>query len=85
MTNEEMRKHPGYIEALEKIKHYTPGFKFTIQWDPIPKAKANGLRFILRDACELGLIESISDDWGWNSTGDFTMTASTYKRTVVQV
>lgn len=84
MTSTEMRNHPGYIEAMEKIADYRPGFQFTIRWNPIPRAKANGLRFILQDARDKGLIESISDDWGWNKHGEFTMTASTYRRTGVQ-
>lgn len=83
MTNEELRNNPGYIEAMEKIKNYRPGFEFTILWNPIPRAKANGLRFILQDAMDAGLIKSISDGWGWDHNGEFTMLESTYRRTEV--
>ena len=81
MTRMELRQHPGYIEAMEKIANYRPGFEFTIHWNPIPRAKANGLRLVLQDAREQGLIESISDDWGWDYNGEFNMSASTYRRT----
>lgn len=81
MTTQELRNHPGFIEAMEKIQNYNPGYQFTIRWNPIPKAKVNGLRLVLQEAREQGLIESISDDWGWDRHGDFTMTASTYRRT----
>ncbi len=84
MTQEELRNHTGYIEAMEKIKNYRPGFEFTIRWNPIPRAKANALRFVLQDARDKGLIESISDDWGWDYNGEFTMLASTYRRTEVK-
>ena len=84
MTREELRNHPGFIEAVEKIEKYRPGFEFTIRWNAIPRAKANALRIVIQDARDKGLIKSISDDWGWDHNGEFTMMASTYRRTEVK-
>ena len=84
MTHEEVRNHPGYIEAMEKIKGYRPGFRFTINFSRIPTAKANGLRIVLRDACKLGILESVSIGLGWDDKGDFGPLDETYRRTEAQ-
>lgn len=60
MTREEARQHDGYKEAYAKIESYRKGFEFTINFSVIPKAKANGLRLILKDAVNNGLLESIA-------------------------
>ena len=60
MTKEELRKRSGYIEAVEKIRNYSKGFTFTLDFSRIPKAKANALRIVLKDCENMGLIESIS-------------------------
>lgn len=85
MTHEELRTQPGYIEAMEKIKRYRPGFRFTINFSRIPTAKANGLRYVLQDACKLGLIKSVSIGLGWDDLGNFGPLDETYQRTEVQV
>lgn len=59
MTREELRNTKDYKEAMAKIEAYHKGFRFTIDYTQIPRAKANGLRFILRDACKSGLLESV--------------------------
>lgn len=60
MTYEELRASEGYKEAMAKIRGYSKGFEFTIYYGSIPRAKANGLRFVLNDAKDFGLIESIA-------------------------
>ena len=79
MTKTELRANPHYIEAMEKIKNYRPGFEFNINFVPIPRAKANGLKLILKDACDLGYLESIQIglDLGGNITDE------TFKRTTL--
>lgn len=48
------------MKAINKIKGYPKGFEFTINYSSIPtKAKENGMRYILRKAKEMGLIECI--------------------------
>lgn len=80
MTTQQLRSHPGYKDAMAKIIKYRPGFQFTIDYTNIPRAKANGLRAILRDACKLGYLESISFDVALNCE----ITAETYRRTEAQ-
>lgn len=77
MTTTELRAHPEYKVCMDKIKAYRPGFEFTMDWTQIPRAKANGLKLILKDACDLGYLESIQ--FGLDLTG--TCTDETYKRT----
>ncbi len=54
MNNTDMRNSTGYKEAIAKIEGYRKGFVCS----RIPTAKANGLKFILRDAEEAGLINA---------------------------
>lgn len=64
MTIDELRNNPEYKACMDKITGYHVGFKFTTHWDRIPVAKANSLKIILRDACEMGLIEQIATGVG---------------------
>ena len=59
MTVEELRKTEDYAEAMEKIKGYHKGFKFTVYYNKIPKPNANALKEILNDCCKAGIISSI--------------------------
>lgn len=63
MTVTELRNHPEYKLCFDKIKAYSKGFEFKLNYAQIPPAKANGLKFIMRDAIEQGLIECISTGW----------------------
>lgn len=60
MTTEELRNHEEYRLCMNKIKAYKPGFKFTVNFSVIPKAKANALRIILNDAINASLLESVA-------------------------
>lgn len=60
MTVTELRKHSEYKKAVEKIKNYRKGFRFTINYANIPKAKANALKIILQDCEKNNLLESVS-------------------------
>ncbi|MBQ0112987.1 MAG: hypothetical protein KBT03_07645 [Bacteroidales bacterium] len=57
MTKQELRQHPEYAKCVEKIKAYSKGFEFDLDFRTIPKAKANALDIILFDCMEAGLIE----------------------------
>ena len=76
MTKEELRNHEEYRVCMNKIKAYKPGFEFTINFSSIPKAKANALKIILKDAIDAGLLESIA--LGVSITGEFV--DETYRR-----
>ena len=76
MTKEELRNHDEYKVCMDKIKAYKPGFEFTINFSSIPKAKANALKIILKDAIDAGLLESIA--LGVSITGEFV--DETYRR-----
>lgn len=60
MTISELRQHEEYKKSTEKIKNYSKGFKFTMNYSQIPIAKANALKIIMKDCEENGLIESVS-------------------------
>lgn len=48
-------------KAINKIKNYPKGFEFTIKYSTIPtKAKENGMKYILKKAENIGLIECIA-------------------------
>ena len=70
MTINELRQDKNYTDAIEKIRNYSKGFRFTIDFSKIPKAKANALKIVLRDAEKMGLLESVSI--GLNLNGDIT-------------
>lgn len=77
MTTKELRAHPEYKVCMDRIIGYRPGFKFTLNWFEIPTAKANALKIVLRDAVEMGYLESVS--MGYDL--DMNLTDETYKRT----
>lgn len=76
MTKAEFRQSKDYTEAVEKIRNYSKGFRFTLNFSRIPKAKANALRIVLEDCENMGLIESIS--FGLDIQGNFV--EEEYKR-----
>lgn len=69
MTKAEFRKSKEYAESMEKIKNYPKGFKFSLKYGEIPKAKGNALRILTEDAIKNGILESISI--GLNIHGEF--------------
>ena len=60
MTHEELRNHPEYAICMNKIRSYRKGFEFTLNYARIPTPQANALKIVMRDAIEMGLIESIA-------------------------
>ena len=76
MTITELRNHEEYQKCLDKVKSYKEGFKFTLNWTEIPKAKANALRQIMTDFIEMGLLEHMS--FTLNLDGETT--SETYKK-----
>lgn len=60
MTRNELRKHEEYKKCIDKIKSYSKGFEFTIDFRKIPKAKANALDIVLGDCLKNGLLECTS-------------------------
>lgn len=60
MTKQELRETKDYKEAVEKIKGYSIGFEFTLNYASIPKAKGNALKIITRDCIDAGILESIA-------------------------
>ena len=62
MTAQEMRETKDYKEVVNKIKGYSKGFEFTLDYSKIPKEKGNALRIITKDCIEAGIIESVSID-----------------------
>lgn len=60
MTAQEMRKTKDYEDAVNKIKGYSKGFTFTLDYSKIPKEKGNALKILTDDCIQLGIIESIS-------------------------
>ena len=77
MTRAELRAHPEYTAAIEKIKAYRPGFRFHMDWTQIPAAKANALKIILNDAIDSGYLESVALDYDLCMTN----TGETFRRT----
>ena len=76
MTKTEFRKSKEYKEAIDKIKAYSIGFTFTLQYEKIPTGKCNALRIITKDCIDIGILESISI--GLDIQGNIT--DETYKR-----
>ena len=60
MTIQELRQTKDYAEAVNKIKKYSKGFIFKLNYSQIPKGKANALRIIMQDCIENGIVESVS-------------------------
>lgn len=78
MTTAELRAHPEYKKAMDRIIAYRSGFTFRMDWTQIPTVKGNALKIILRDAIDEGYLESISMEYDL----DFNLTAESYKRTL---
>lgn len=76
MTKTELRNHSEYEKCMTKIRSYPNGFVFAINFSTIPTAKANALKIVLHDACDMGLLESIAI--GLSITGEFVQ--ETFKR-----
>lgn len=56
---EETRKE--LLKLVDRIRKYPKGFEFTVNYAAIPtKAKRNGMNWVLKEARDQGLIESIS-------------------------
>ena len=60
MTITELRNSDGYKEAYNKIKNYSKGFRFTVYYNQMPKAKANAMKILLADCCKENLIQSVA-------------------------
>lgn len=60
MTRSELRTSNEYIDAVEKIRGYHKGFKFTIPFYEMTTGQKNAMRIILNDCEEKGLIKSTS-------------------------
>lgn len=60
MTVEQLRKSEEYFKALDKIRKYSKGFRFTLFYSDIPRAKANALEILMHDCIKMGLVESVS-------------------------
>ena len=76
MTIQEVRNHEEYALAFKKIRAYSKGFEFTLNYEQIPTPQANALKIIMHDAKEQGLIESIAIDLDINGT----QTAETFRK-----
>ena len=76
MTIQELRNHKEYAICFKKIKAYPQGFEFTLNWDQIPRAKANALKIIMSDAIEQGYLEPTATTLAL----DGTATADTYRK-----
>lgn len=76
MTRNELRNHPEYAQAMNKIRSYRKGFEFTLNYAKIPTPQANALKIIMEDAIEIGLIESIAIGLAL----DGTFTDETYRK-----
>lgn len=77
MTKKELREHPEYQKCMGIIKAYRPGFKFTMDWTSIPKAKGNALKIVLQDAEKAGYVELVA--FGISLEGECA--DMTYRRT----
>lgn len=68
MNAMQFRKSSQYEEAVNKIKSYPKGFKFTMYYNEIPKAKVNALKIVLNDCCDAKLLSK--EAIGINLDGD---------------
>lgn len=76
MTHEELRNHPEYALCMKKIRAYKKGFEFHLNYAQIPRPQGNALKIVMRDAIEMGLIESIAVDFGL----DCVQTGETFRK-----
>lgn len=59
MSKSEFRKSKEYQEAIDKIKGYPKGFKFTLKYGEISIKKGNALKIVTSDCIKMGILESI--------------------------
>ena len=59
MTKQEFKASKEYQEMIEKIKSYSIGFEFNLNYSKIPKPKCNALEIVTRDCIKMGILESI--------------------------
>lgn len=76
MNKAELRKHPEYKKAMDKIESYPKDFTFEMNYKIMTKAQQNAMDVILQDAKKVGLIESIS----FNLNFDGDITAEVFKK-----
>lgn len=76
MTIQEFRQSKDYAEAMNKIKNYSKGFTFTLNYSEIPKEKANALRIVMQDCIKRDIVESISIGLALNGE----QTSETFKK-----
>ena len=76
MTAQELRTTAEYISAVEKIKSYSIGYEFTLNFSKIPEAKSNALKIVIKDCIDMGILQNIGV--GIDIQGDFC--GKTYKR-----
>lgn len=66
--------------ALDKIRNYSEGFTFTVNFNSIPDRIRSHMYDTLREAEKQGLIESVGIGLGWFDNGDFGNTDTKYIR-----
>ena len=66
MTITQLKQHLGYQDAMQKVKHYSSGFRFTLNYDQIPHEKGNALKILMRECVDLGIIESVQIGLDWD-------------------
>ena len=78
MNKQEARQTKDYQMAINKIKGYKKGarFKMNYQHLNISEAKLNGLKLILKDCCDEGILENVET----GSTLDGLITDETFVR-----
>ncbi len=76
MTVAGLRKHEEYAKCMERIEGYSRGYEFTLSRSRIPLPQWNGLKIVMRDAREKGLVEVMRTDL----TLDGEETCVTYRR-----
>ena len=80
MTISDFRKSKGYADSLEKIRNYSSGFEFTIPYYKMPTPTKNGMRVLLADASNEGLIECISIGYSMEDLINSQVTEETWRR-----
>lgn len=62
MTISEVRQSREYVKMLDKIKNYSTGFVFELNYASIPRSQANALKIVMKDCIDMGILESVSFD-----------------------
>jgi len=70
MNKIEFKKSKEYKDAVEKIKGYSKGFKFTLPYYKMTQGQKNAMNIVTRDCMSDKIIESIS--LGLDLNGDIT-------------